>query len=131
MSCLHFRVLSGSGFEIFKAFGFGFFGFGKKPQVRVGFSGSGKLDPPLQSMNLLQAATRLFHDIAPWLVKTIEASNRDVVKATHVIANELKMKNDFPVFMAVMDLAWFRPDLIDPASKVPTGLNNKKSLKNE
>ena len=54
-------------------------------------------------------------------MKTIAASNRDVVKATHVIANELKMKNDFPVFMAVMDLAWFRPDLIDPASKVPTG----------
>ena len=72
-------------------------------------------------MKFFQAATKLFHDIAPWLVKTIEASNRDVVKATHVIANELKMKNDFPVFMAVMDLAWFRPDLIDPASKVPTG----------
>ena len=32
------------------------------------------------------------------------------------------MKNDFPVFMAVMDLAWFRPDLVDPASKVPTGI---------
>ena len=32
------------------------------------------------------------------------------------------MENDFPVFMAVVDLAWFRPDLIDPASHVPTGI---------
>ena len=27
-----------------------------------------------------------------------------------------------PIFMAVVDLAWFRPDLIDPASHVPTGI---------
>ena len=38
----------------------------------------------------------------------IESSERDVVKATKTIANELGMKNDFPVFMAVMDVAWFR-----------------------
>ena len=41
-----------------------------------------------------------------------------MVLATRAIAKELGMKNDFPVFMAVMDLAWFRPDLVDPASKV-------------
>ena len=70
----------------------------------------------------LEAATVLFHKIAPWLVQTIKAARGDVVKATRAIASKLGMKNDFPVFMAVMDLAWFRPDLVDPASKVPTGI---------
>ena len=42
--------------------------------------------------------------------------------ATRAIAKELGMKNDFPVFMAVMDLAWFHPNLVNPASKVPTGI---------
>ena len=46
----------------------------------------------------------------------------DVVRATKTIAAGLAMKNDFPVFMSVMDVAWFRPDLIDPASPVPTGI---------
>jgi hypothetical protein len=32
------------------------------------------------------------------------------------------MQNDFPIFMAVIDLAWFCPDVIDPASHVPTGI---------
>jgi predicted ATPase len=32
------------------------------------------------------------------------------------------MQNDFPVFMAVMDLAWYRSDLISPGSIVPTGI---------
>ena len=41
-SC-NFWVSSGSGFIIFKFFGFGFFWFGKIPKVRVGFSGYGKL----------------------------------------------------------------------------------------
>ena len=60
----------------------------------------------------------LFLKISTWLVETIKSANGDVVLATRAIAKELGMKNDFPVFMAVMDLAWFRPDLVDPASKV-------------
>ena len=44
------------------------------------------------------------------------------MKATKTIAAGLGMKNDFPVFMSVMDVAWFRPDLVDPASPVPTGI---------
>ena len=32
------------------------------------------------------------------------------------------MQNNFPIFMAVMDLAWFRPDIINPSSHVPTGI---------
>ena len=70
----------------------------------------------------LDAATSLFFKIAPWLLSSIEDAAGDVVKATKTIASGLGMKNDFPVFMAVMDLAWFRPDLIDPASPVPTGI---------
>ena len=57
----------------------------------------------------------------------IKRAKGDVVKATKIIATELGMKNDFPVFMAVMDLAWFRPDLVDPASKVPTGNSSAHS----
>jgi len=70
----------------------------------------------------IEAATVLFHKIKNWLVDSIKKAKGDVVKATKLIATELGMKNDFPVFMAVMDLAWFRPDLVDPASKVPTGI---------
>ena len=70
----------------------------------------------------LDAATTLFHKISPWIVDAIRAANRDVVKATKTIADALGMKNDFPVFMAVMDLAWFHPDLVDPSSRVPTGI---------
>ena len=33
-------------------------------------------------------------------------ANGDVVKATKTIATALAVKNDFPVFMAVMDVAW-------------------------
>jgi len=72
--------------------------------------------------NRKEAATELFHKIAPWLVETIKQANKDVVAASKAIGTALGMTNDFPVFMAVMDLAWFRPDLIDPASPVPTGI---------
>jgi len=70
----------------------------------------------------LDAATDLFHKISPWLLRSIRNADGDVVKATKTIAAGLAVKNDFPVFMAVMDVAWFRPDLIDPASPVPTGI---------
>ena len=33
-------------------------------------------------------------------------ANGGVVKATKTIAAALAVKNDFPVFMAVMDVAW-------------------------
>ena len=70
----------------------------------------------------LDAATNLFAKISPWILSAIKDAHGDVVKATKTIASALRMKNDFPVFMAVMDLAWFRPDLVDPASPVPTGI---------
>ena len=74
------------------------------------------------SYSRLDSATILFHKAAPWLLQTIKDAAGDVVKATKAIAAAFNMKNDFPVFMAVMDVAWFRPDLVDPASPVPTGV---------
>mgnify|MGYP003306742036 FL=1 len=53
------------------------------------------------------------------MVKNAEG---DVITATITINSEFKMQNDFPIFMAVIDLAWFRPDIIYPNSHVPTGI---------
>jgi hypothetical protein len=70
----------------------------------------------------LEAATELFGTIAPFLLQEIQAAKGDVHKATEGINRRLGMHNDFPIFMAVMDVAWFRPDLVDPASPVPVGI---------
>ena len=70
----------------------------------------------------LDAAVKLFLTIKESLAKIIIKSDRNVIKATNAINAEFKMQNNFPIFMAVMDLAWFRPDIIDPASDVPTGI---------
>jgi predicted ATPase len=67
-------------------------------------------------------ATRVFYDIREALTNWILSAQGDVVQATRAVNERLKMKNDFPIFMAVMDIAWFRPDVIDPASPVPTGI---------
>ena len=76
----------------------------------------------MMMMSRLDAATELWSKAAPWLLRSIREAAGDVVKATKIIAAALGMKNDFPVFMAVMDVAWFCPDLVDPASPVPTGI---------
>ncbi|HIA03120.1 MAG TPA: hypothetical protein EYN66_14645 [Myxococcales bacterium] len=68
------------------------------------------------------AATSLFGSIKEQLTQAICSANGDVIGATHAVNALLGMKNDFPIFMAVIDLAWFRPDVIDPASPVPTGI---------
>ena len=70
------------------------------------------------SYSRLDSATLLFHKAAPWLLQTIKEAAGDVAKATKAIAAAYNMF----MFMAVMDLAWFRPDLIDPASPVPSGI---------
>ncbi|MDD2236381.1 MAG: hypothetical protein PHG65_04150 [Kiritimatiellae bacterium] len=44
------------------------------------------------------------------------------MKANGAINAEFRMSNDFPLFMALVDLALFRPDLMDPNSPVPTGI---------
>ena len=70
----------------------------------------------------LDTAVKLFFNIKKDLSKIINDSGGDVVKATISINRKLKMQNDFPIFMAIMDLAWFRPDIIYPNSRVPTGI---------
>ena len=68
------------------------------------------------------AATTLFGNIKESLAKIIIEAKGDVIKATNAINVLFKMQNDFPIFMTVIDLAWFRPDIIHPTSHVPTGI---------
>ena len=75
-----------------------------------------------EEYNRLDSATKLFEKIKDPLTNTIIEANGDVIKATNFVNNYFQMKNDFPIFMAVIDIAWFRPDIIDPASHVPTGI---------
>jgi hypothetical protein len=68
------------------------------------------------------AATTLFGEIKESLADAITGAQGDVIEATKSVNTLFRMENDFPIFMAVIDLAWFRPDVIDPASHVPTGI---------
>ena len=70
----------------------------------------------------LDTATHLFAQLAPRLTQAVLDAKGDVVAATQAINALLKMDNDFPIFMAVIDLAWFRPEVMNPASPVPTGI---------
>tara|TARA_B100000945_G_scaffold178110_1_gene142853 strand:+ start:222 stop:1094 length:873 start_codon:yes stop_codon:yes gene_type:complete len=72
--------------------------------------------------NRFDTATKLFNKIREPMTNQIIEANGNVIKATNLINNHFQMKNDFPIFMAVIDIAWFRPDIIDPASHVPTGI---------
>tara|TARA_B110000003_G_C16622234_1_gene523560 strand:+ start:102 stop:977 length:876 start_codon:yes stop_codon:yes gene_type:complete len=72
--------------------------------------------------NRLETATFLFDDIKQLMTNTILASKGDATRATNEINKLLKMENEFPIFMAVVDIAWFRPDIIEPESHVPTGI---------
>ena len=70
----------------------------------------------------LDTAVKLFFNINKSLEKMIIDAKGDVIKATIKINQEFQMENDFPIFMAVIDLAWFRPDIVYPSSHVPTGI---------
>ena len=70
----------------------------------------------------LDAAVTLFGNIKESLAKIIIEAEGDVIEATNAINVLFKMQNDFPIFMTVIDLAWFRPDIIHPTSHVPTGI---------
>ena len=70
----------------------------------------------------LEAATELFLEIKGVITDSIKKSERNVIVATNSINSLFKMKNDFPIFMAIIDIAWFRPDIISPDSPVPTGI---------
>jgi len=70
----------------------------------------------------IETATELFFENRGFLRDAILSGEGSVVRATAAVNAGLGMRNDFPIFMAVMDLAWFRPDVVDPASPVPTGI---------
>lgn len=70
----------------------------------------------------LDTATDLFAAITPFLVEAIRSAEGHVIRATNAINARFNMENDFPIFMAVMDVAWFRPEVIHPFSPVPTGI---------
>jgi len=80
------------------------------------------------SYGRLEAATTLFAASKERLAELILSADGDVVRATAAINERFQMSNDFPIFMAVMDVAWFRPDVIDPASSVPTGIGAEPFL---
>ena len=70
----------------------------------------------------LETATKLIKEIKEQLTETIKEAGGNVIKATDDVNVLFGMKNDFPIFMAIMDIAWFRPDIINPSSHVPTGI---------
>lgn len=70
----------------------------------------------------IDSAVELFGIIKNDLTKIIIESEGDVIKATNSVNSHFKMENSFPIFMAIVDIGWFRPDIINPNSHVPTGI---------
>lgn len=70
----------------------------------------------------LDTATRLFAELGPLLTEVLLDADGTIAGATAAVNRLLGMVNDFPIFMAVADLARFRPDCVDPNSPVPTGI---------
>ena len=76
----------------------------------------------------INTATNLFYQIKEDLVEIILNSELEVIKATNNINKLFKMENDFPIFMALIDIAWFRGDVIPLTSQVPTGIGARPYL---
>ena len=70
----------------------------------------------------VNAATILFFKIKSYLADIIQRSEGSIITSTNLVNKHFKMKNDFPIFMAITDIAWFRPDVISPSSPVPIGI---------
>ena len=80
------------------------------------------------SYTRIETATNLFSEIKEDLTAIILNSELDVIKATKNINKLFKMENDFPIFMALIDIAWFRNDVIPITSQVPTGIGAQPYL---
>ncbi len=78
--------------------------------------------------NRIEACIEMFPRSIGFIEKSILDSGGDVVIANRKINAQLNMTNDFPVFMALVDLALFRSDLISPDSPVPTGIGAEPYL---
>ena len=76
----------------------------------------------------IDTATTLFYKIKDDLTEIVLDSNLDVIQATKNINKRFKMENDFPIFMALIDIAWFREDVIPITSQVPTGIGAQPYL---
>lgn len=76
----------------------------------------------------IDTATTLFYEIKDDLTEIVLDSNLDVIQATKNINKRFKMENDFPIFMALIDIAWFRGDVIPITSQVPTGIGAQPYL---
>ncbi|MBU1692651.1 MAG: hypothetical protein KJ726_08155 [Verrucomicrobia bacterium] len=72
----------------------------------------------------LEACIELFPHGLAFLESCVRNAHGHVVTATGLINERLAMSNDFPIFMAVADIAWFDPSLIRPDSPVPTGIGS-------
>ncbi|MGD9050059.1 MAG: putative DNA base hypermodification protein [Anaerolineae bacterium] len=70
----------------------------------------------------LEACVEMFPRCVDFLESCIRSSGGNVMQANDSINAHFQMSNDFPIFMALVDLALFRPDLISPDSPVPTGI---------
>ncbi len=70
----------------------------------------------------LDACVEMFPRCLDFLLDCIRGSQGNVMSANAAINARFKMSNDFPIFMALVDLALFAPDLIRPDSPVPTGI---------
>ncbi len=76
----------------------------------------------------INAATFKFYEKKEELTEVILNSNRNVITATNNVNQIFKMDNDFPIFMALIDIAWFREDVIPITTDVPTGIGAEPYL---
>ena len=78
--------------------------------------------------NRIDASTNKFFEKKEELVEIVINSSRSVINATENINKQFKMANNFPIFMALIDIAWFRQDLIPITTDVPTGIGAEPYL---
>ena len=78
--------------------------------------------------NRIDASTNKFFEKKEELVELVLNSNKSVITATENINKQFKMANNFPIFMALIDIAWFREDIIPITTDVPTGIGAEPYL---
>jgi len=78
--------------------------------------------------NRIDASTDKFFEKKEELVELVLNSSRSVITATENINKQFKMANNFPIFMALIDIAWFREDVIPITTDVPTGIGAEPYL---
>ena len=76
----------------------------------------------------IDTATYKFYENKEELTKIVLNSNRNVITATNNVNEQFEMVNDFPIFMALIDIAWFREDVIPITTDVPTGIGAEPYL---